>query len=104
MSSILSNSGIDCKIFSDGSGVGFFENKIRVGDHDIDADDFCNLVMYFLTNTDLDVDDCRVKLVKDIESLTAVKGFNSGVREWESTIFISPVKVSNRNLQKSDLR
>lgn len=38
--------------------------------------DFVELVMYFMKNTDVDINDHRYELKKRIEALTLVEGFN----------------------------
>jgi len=43
---------------------------------EIDAKDFCCLIMYYLTNTDLDLKDPRLELIKIIKSLRQLPGYN----------------------------
>ena len=79
MSLTLENSkGIDCKTFSGFAGRGFFENEIRIGNNYINVKDFNELVLYYLTNTDLEPEDDRLKLIDRIKSLKIVDGFNAG--------------------------
>lgn len=79
MSLELSNSNsIDCKCSSGFTGCGFLENEIRVGDNYINIEDFNELVLYYLTNTDLESNDKRLKLIDNIKKLHQVDGFNSG--------------------------
>ena len=48
-------------------------------DIDISQSDFCELIVYFLTNIDLiGVDDPRFKLMERIESMKIIDGFNTG--------------------------
>jgi hypothetical protein len=76
MSLTLSKSKVDCKTFSGVAGRGFFMNEVRVGDYYIQADEFAELVMYYLTNTDLSEDDPRLGLMKRIRRLENATGFN----------------------------
>lgn len=78
MSLILANSeGIDCKTFSGLAGRGFLENEIRIGNNYINVKDFNELVVYYLTNTDLEQDDDRLKLIDRIKGLKIIDGFNA---------------------------
>ena len=54
------------------SDVHIFHENIDIK---IDKDDFCQLVYYFLTNTDLEENDRRLKLIEDIKKLKQVKGY-----------------------------
>jgi hypothetical protein len=80
MSLILSKSKIDTKAFSGFAGRGFMDNKIRVGEHEINIEDFAELVMYFMTNTDLAEGDIRLSLQERIAQLHPVEGWN-GINE-----------------------
>ena len=76
------------KTTSNGCGKGFMENDINIGDYYIDVEDFVELVMYFMTNTDLDDNDIRKSLKKRIESLHEVDGWNGFLvrnRRYEET-------------------
>lgn len=42
----------------------------------IPADEFCEIVRYFMENTDLVEGDSRVRLLKDLKRATKVKGYN----------------------------
>lgn len=79
MSLKLSYSGdLECGCHSGWVGRGFFEDVIHVGDNEIHKDDFAELVMYFMTNTDLEVSDVRVKLADRISKLRQTEGYNDG--------------------------
>lgn len=79
MSMILSDSGdIDCGCNSGACGRGFFKDGIRIGDYYVNKDDFAALVMYFMTNTDLEDDDIRLSLKERISNLYKGVGYNSG--------------------------
>jgi len=43
---------------------------------EIDMRDFCELVLYVLTNTDLEPDDPRVPLVNKIKEMEIIEGHN----------------------------
>jgi hypothetical protein len=78
MSLLLNKStDINCIVRSGFCGRGFFENEIVVGDYYIHKDDFCSLIEYFFTNTDLEENDCRKKLLKKLLDMKKVKGYNS---------------------------
>ena len=79
MSLFLSASGnIECKTESGSVGRGILHGNIYIGDYDVDIEDFCELVKYVLTNTDLSEYDVRKDLVHWIHSLDEVKGYNDG--------------------------
>lgn len=69
---------IDCKTSSKGNGKGFIENEIRIGEHYVNVEDFCEVVMYFLTNTDLEDQDPRLALVSRVKGLGFTQGWNDG--------------------------
>lgn len=48
---------------------------ILLGEYEIPLDDFCKLVEYVLTNTDLDANDPRLELVDKIKRMEIVDGF-----------------------------
>lgn len=48
---------------------------VQLGDYSIPMDEFCILVEYVLTNTDLDPDDPRLELVNKIKHIRIVDGF-----------------------------
>ena len=56
---------------------GFGKDKLTLGEYSIGQQDFCELVMYVLTNTSLQDDDPRLKLIERIKGLEVVSGFNS---------------------------
>ena len=45
---------------------------------EIDMEDFCALVEYVLTNTDLNENDPRLALIENIKNLRPVPGYNDG--------------------------
>lgn len=73
-----SNPRLDCNTGSRSDGTGFFDNEIRVGTHYIHEEDFCELVRYFFTNTDLKDNDPRTRLMHDILDLQITTGYNPG--------------------------
>lgn len=78
MSLVLDNSGnINCKIMPNfNTGTGFFKNKFYVGDYEININDFNELILYYLTNTDLEAGDKRLELLEKIKKLHQVDGWN----------------------------
>jgi hypothetical protein len=48
------------------------------GDIDIPMEDFCALIEYALTNTDLFPDDPRLKLIEKIKQADIAEGYNPG--------------------------
>jgi hypothetical protein len=58
------------------SGQGFYEDRISINEIEIEIEDFIEVVMYVMTNTDLEFSDPRFTLKKRIENLTETKGFN----------------------------
>lgn len=79
MSLILSASGnISCKTQSNANGKGILWGQISLGEYDVDIEDFCEMVRYVLTNTDLSEYDTRKNLVNWINSLEEVPGYNEG--------------------------
>lgn len=67
-------------------GRGFFENEILVGDLYINIEDFCCLVDYFFTNTDLEENDPRLALIEKIKRYIIIEGFNPGNKRLEEPI------------------
>lgn len=57
--------------------AGELKRFVQLGDYSIPIDDFCALVEYVLTNTDLDQDDPRLDLVEKIKHLKVVDGFQT---------------------------
>lgn len=55
-----------------------FKDTISIDDKEITNDDFCALVYYFFTNTDLKEDDFRLDLINVIKNSTIVDGYNAG--------------------------
>lgn len=47
-------------------------------DIDIPMEDFCDLVEYTLTNTDLFPDDPRLKLIAKLKNADVTEGYNTG--------------------------
>jgi len=58
--------------------MNFFNNSISIGDVEITNDDFCALIYYFFTNTDLKEEDFRLDLINVIKNSTIVDGYNVG--------------------------
>lgn len=66
------------------SGVeGLYNNRVCVGDYEIEIEDFCALVLYVFTNTDLTDNDIRKQYAKRISNLIEVEGFNRGNKRLE---------------------
>jgi hypothetical protein len=79
MSFELSSSGnIYCSARSGFAGRGFFNDKVIVGVYEIDIADFCALVEYVFTNTDLDKHDPRRSTLQMLQNLEEIDGYNSG--------------------------
>lgn len=74
---------IDAKCSSKGNGKGFLDDEIRVGDYYININDMNGLIMYYLTNTDLDNNDVRIELVDRIKNLHIVPGYNANNNRFE---------------------
>lgn len=60
-----------CKI--SGKTTVILGNDLEIGNKD-----FSDLVMYYLTNTDLEMKDSRLELIKNIVKLDLVSGYNQG--------------------------
>ncbi|HRZ18470.1 MAG TPA: hypothetical protein P5136_00195 [Methanofastidiosum sp.] len=53
--------------------------SVFIGDLEIPIDEFCNLIEYVLTNTDLvDMNDPRLLLTNWIKKTQIIEGYNSG--------------------------
>lgn len=77
MSLILDTSnppGLEVKTF----GFGSMGNTVHIGDYEISPADFKEMVIYVLTNTDLEPDDPRLELVRVIQAMIPVAGHNPG--------------------------
>ena len=74
MSLELSKSNVDCKSYP----IEILEGYIKIGNEEIDPLDFCELVMYYMENTDLYPNDPRLNLIKRIENLHVIDGFSKG--------------------------
>jgi len=72
----FSHPEVNCKSFSKANGQGFFGDGLFIGEYSINKNDFMSLVMYIMTNTDLEENDCRLKLIERINKLHQVEGFN----------------------------
>lgn len=101
MSLILDNSGnIFCKIMPNfNTGTGFFKNKFYVGDYEININDFNELILYYLTNTDLEAGDKRLELLEKIKKLHQVDGFNGGNKRLELKEFSFAEELAYNSLQ-----
>ena len=69
------------KAASDEVSVKATETHVRVGDCYLTMEDFCYLVVYALTNSDLQRDDCRLHLIDTIKKLQPVEGWNEGKKK-----------------------
>ncbi|MGD9678133.1 MAG: hypothetical protein AB7V16_07185 [Vulcanibacillus sp.] len=70
---------LDMKTNSGISGKGFLEGtSIRINDIWITPEDFNEMIMYYLTNTDLDENDPRTHLLYRISLLDVIDGYNKG--------------------------
>jgi hypothetical protein len=49
---------------------------VRLGDYEISMSDFCEAVLYVLTNTNLEPNDPRLYLVEKIKSMKEVESYN----------------------------
>ncbi|MDB4992039.1 MAG: hypothetical protein JWL75_284 [Parcubacteria group bacterium] len=54
------------------------DSDVRIGEYSVSAADFCAMVEYVLTNTDLEDEDPRTVLVERIRGATRVSGHNNG--------------------------
>ena len=80
---LVDSDNIYCTAHSGIAGKGFYNNRVCVGDYEIEIGDFCALVLYVFTNTDLDDTDIRKQYAKRIGSLVEVDGFNRGNKRLE---------------------
>lgn len=55
---------------------------VHVGDYTISEADFCEVVLYFLINTDLEPSDPRLKLLEQIGRLEQVDGWKDGGKRF----------------------
>lgn len=62
------------------------ESAVYIGDYKISMEDFAYMAAYVLTNTDLDPNDPRLKLVKFVQSMREIDGYNPNRKRLESTI------------------
>jgi len=84
MSFILTDSDyLYCSARSGFAGRGLFEDEVIIEDYRINIGDFCALVEYVLTNTDLADDDPRRELVRHIKTYKEVDGFNQGNKRFD---------------------
>ncbi len=76
MSLILSEGthpqGLEAKTY----GPLIMERAVHLGGYEISMEDFCFLAEYVLTNTDLQVKDPRTELVRRINLMQEVSGYN----------------------------
>ncbi len=83
MSFELSNSNnLYCTARSGYAGRGVLNNKVTVGDYEIDLEDFCLLAEYVFTNTDLEDNDVRIETVERIKEYKQVEGYNAGNKRY----------------------
>ena len=79
MSLILSDTTPEITAKTHGGHIGSAVNLYGLGfDIEISLEDFCCLVNYVLTNTDLHKDDPRIPLVEKIKNLQLLPGYNPG--------------------------
>lgn len=64
---------------------------VLLGDYEIPMEDFCELALYVLTNTDLDPNDPRLQLVNRVKSLRVIDGFNKEIGNDSNSIRLSVV-------------
>ena len=61
------------------------DGTIAIGDvEEIGPYDFCEMVKYVMTNTDLRPDDPRYRLIEFMGKLKTVEGYNPGGRRFEA--------------------
>lgn len=53
-------------------------HRVQVGNIDMTTQDFCQLAMYVLTNTDLVSGDPRLHFMNQLAKLNQVPGYNEG--------------------------
>ena len=53
-------------------------DKVNIGPLEVSTEDFCQLAMYVLTNTDLVAGDPRLHFMNQLEKLNQVPGHNDG--------------------------
>ena len=59
-------------------------DKVDIGDYELTIEDFCMLVHYVMTNTDLlGPDDPRISLVKMFRKARVVDGYNSSADRYD---------------------
>ena len=54
----------------------YVSGYLKIGNTEVSMRDFCDLVEYVLTNSDLEKNDPRVSLIARIANLNVVEGFN----------------------------
>jgi len=59
-----------------GFGTGGIYISTPNNDSFIPADEFCEIIRYFMTNTDLMKNDPRLKLLKDLKKARKTNGYN----------------------------
>ena len=67
-------------------GFGSMRNTVDVGKYEISLEDFLLVVMYVLTNTDLEANDQRRQFVKSVQSMKEVDGYNPNTKRLASDI------------------
>lgn len=59
------------------------DTDVRIGKYEISISDFCAMVRYVLTNTDLEnVDDPRIQLVADIQKAERTAGHDNSAERF----------------------
>jgi len=114
MSLQLANSQppIEAKTFGPGIQMFGMSDAVLLVDYKIPIDDFCCLVEYVLTNTDVRPDDPRLKLVELIKTAHLVKGWQtvSDPKSKAKRIELGPRSVSTaskkgtKNMSANKLR
>ena len=72
-----------CTARSKGNGKGLFDDCVFIGEYNIHIEDFCSLVEYVFTNTDLEENDVRIETVEIIIKYIYVNGFNPNNFRYE---------------------
>ncbi len=63
------------RVASQGVMTGYM---VFIGEYEVSMEDFSAMVLYVLTNTDLEENDPRIELVKNIKNLMITTGWNEG--------------------------
>ena len=78
-----------------------FLNELTIGDYEIDLDDFCQMVKYVLSNTNLAEDDPRIDLVATIKTGEQMLGYGgNGKRIVFSALFWEKVRKAAESRER----